>query len=75
MGTFDSKWDLRQSWQAEELKRDIRKLLGKKGKTTREVADATGCNHEQARRTLSLLWNEGQAVPSGDRRARLWHKT
>lgn len=74
MGTFDSKWDLRQSWQEEDLKKEIKKLLTKTGKATREIAKDAKCNHEQARRILNKLWDEGLAVPSGDKRQRLWHK-
>lgn len=75
MGTFNSEWDLRQSWQAEDLRKLIKKELTKKGKSTREIAEATQCNHEQARLILNKLWNAGLAVPSGDKRQRLWHKS
>lgn len=74
MSTFDSKWDLRQSWQEEELRSTIKKMLTKTGKTTRQVAEKAECNHEQARRILNKLWDQGLAVPSGDKRQRLWHK-
>ena len=75
MTAFDSEWDLRQPWQVEELTNKIRKLLGPKtGKTTRQVADAAKCNHEQARRILTTLWEKGLAVPEGDRRQRMWYR-
>jgi len=76
VGTYDSAWDLRQPWATDDLKAQIRKVLRKnEGKTTRQVAEATESNHEQARRLLVMLWGDGEAVPEGDRRARLWYRT
>ena len=73
MAALDSKYDLRLASVRDELKEKVRKCLSTKiGQSTREVSRAVECNHEQARRILGHLWNDGQAVPQGDKYTRLW---
>lgn len=75
MPALDSIWDLRQSWQVQDLKSSVLRVLSlKKGKSTRQVAGAVEANHAQTRRILLAMWDEGTVVPEGDRRSRLWFK-
>jgi predicted transcriptional regulator len=73
---FDSKWDLRLRSKRDELYAQVLKVLTKKtGKTTRQIAEACECNHEQARRMLNALWDDGRAVPQGEKQQRVWFRT
>ena len=70
---FDSTWDLRLRSKRDELYAKVRKVLStRKEKTTREVATLCDCNHEQARRMLNALWNDGVAVAVGEKQHRAW---
>lgn len=74
MATLDSKFDLRQEWDREELEKLIKRALTKTPKTTRDIAAAVGCNVEQAKRVLNSLWSEDQARYEGEKRNRVWMK-